>query len=262
VTAPAGAPAAAGAPTAPPAPAAPAASYPIRGMYSFNGVDVNAETAAGVNTFGTMADNYPLLDSLAGRGLKAWVNVGWYVNSSCSFTWSDDYVRSVVARIASNPAVWAYYIADEPDVTKCPNAPQQLAERTQLIHSLAPGSQTMIANWHQLSEFAHSADVFALDMYPCSVAWYGGCALHYVSDIAHEADTLGLRYYAVVQAFGDPWGFSLPSPSQLHDVFTAWRSTKMLGYLVFAWDWPSSDSSYWLTKHADVLAQLALENNR
>jgi hypothetical protein len=247
---------------APPPPPPSGPSYAVRGMYTMATPNIDAEAAVGVNAFGIAADDYTLLNSLAARGMKAWVHPGWYLNSTCSFTWSDDQVRQVVPKIAGGGAVLTYYIADEPDVTRCPNAPQQLAARSALIHSLAPGSQTMLANWHQLPDFAHAVDTFALDMYPCSVPWYGGCALHYVTDLAAQADSLGLRYYGVVQAFGDAAGFTLPSATQLHDIFNTWRATHMVGYFVFAWDWPQSDPSYWLANHPDLLSQLQVENAR
>jgi hypothetical protein len=253
------APAPAPAPSPTPVPVA-KPTYALRGVYQFGTLDLNASVAAGLDAFKVSADDYALLSTLSSKGLHAWAEPGFYVKSTCSFSWSDAQVRSVLPVIATNPAVAGYYISDEPDVTTCPSAPQQLAARTALIHSLVPGSETVIANWHQLDSFAHSADAFALDMYPCSISWYGGCALHYVSDIAHTADSLGLKYYGVVQGFGDPWGFTMPTADQLHQVFQAWRATNMKGYFVFAWDWPSSDPSYWLINHSDVLAQLKLEN--
>jgi hypothetical protein len=237
-----------------------APGYALRGVYEFGRPRLDQMVGAGLNGLKVPADDFTLLGTLASRHLKAWAEPGAYDHSTCSFSWSDAQVRSVLPVIASNPAVVAYYIADEPDVTRCPNAPRQLAARTALIHSLDPRSETVLANWHQLPEFAHAADAFALDMYPCSMAWYRGCALHYIHDITSTADSLGLKYYGVVQAFGDPWGFTMPTPAQLHQVFDAWRATSMKGYFVFAWDWPSSKPAHWLVNHPAVLGQLAVEN--
>jgi hypothetical protein len=214
---------------------------------------------AGANALGVNADARGALRVLASNGLKAIVQPGYWSNDSCSFTWSDAHVVRSVTRVARLAATRMFYIADEPDADACPNAPRLIAQRTRLLHKIAPGVPTVLANYRQLAAFRGSADVFALDTYPCSVRRYGGCAYHYITDIAAEADALSIRYFGVIQAFGDPWGFTLPTRKQLRKIFRTWRATKMEGYFVFAWDWPQQYPEYWLKRHKRLIRELAAQ---
>jgi hypothetical protein len=52
----------------------------------------------------------------------------------------------------------------------------------------------------------------------------------------------------------------LPTPAELHEEFRDWRATRMEGYVVFAWHWPSGSPSMWLANHPEFQDQLAIEN--
>lgn len=99
----------------------------------------------------------------------------------------------------------------------------------------------------------------------------------WIDRLAAEADRAGMRYWAMIQAFGDPRhrlrmeyvdasGTShtgrarLPTPAELHEEFRHWRATRMEGYVVFAWHWPSGSPSMWLANHLELEDQLAIEN--
>jgi acid phosphatase len=100
----------------------------------------------------------------------------------------------------------------------------------------------------------------------------------WIDTLAARADQLGLPYWGVVQAFGDPAGSGasytsldsagtkltgharLPTATELHEEFVHWRATHMLDYLVFAWRWPTSASSLWLANQPGLLSQLSAEN--
>jgi hypothetical protein len=74
-------------------------------------------------------------------------------------------------------------------------------------------------------------------------------------------DRLGIRYWGVIQAFGDDY-YKLPTPQELHEEFLYWRATRMQGYDVFAWQWPRDRPALWLANHPDLQAQLAKENTQ
>ena len=238
----------------------PTARYAVRGIYdrdsSKTGFD--DEAALGFNAIdsGPYRDQ---MDALGRRGLKGIVWLGPYSNESCSFTKSDGWVRSRVARIADHRAVGAYFIDDEPDADKCPGAPAQIKARAALVKSIDRRPPTLIVSYQvdQLERFAGTVDVIGLDHYPCSTRH--GCDYDVINEQAAVADRLGIRYWGVIQAFGDDW-YKLPSPHELHSQFLYWRATKMEGYLVFAWRYPRDRPDTWLANNTLLQAQLALEN--
>lgn len=240
-------------------------SYPVRGVYdrdtSPSGFD--DEKAAGFNVI----DSGPYADQLsaeAAAGVKGMIWLGGYSNTTCSFNQTDAWVTSHVSAIVGNPGVGYYFIDDEPNVASCPSAPQQMQARSDLVKSVDPAAVTFLVTYHvdQLAALKGTVDIIGLDHYPCTYAH--GCDYSVVDDEAAAADRLGIRYWGVVQAFGDDastggW-YRLPTADELHQEFVHWRATRMEGYLVYAWRQPSDDPSMWLANHPDLLAQVKIEN--
>src|SRR5215211_44400 len=220
--------------------------YPVRGVFDrdLSATGFDDEAAIGFN-FIDSSPNADQMNALAGRGLKGFIWLGGYSNTTCSFNEDDDWVRSHVAAVASSPAVGAYFIDDEPNPTTCPGAPAQMKARSDLVKSIDPGPPTFLVTYKidQFELFAHTVDVLGLDVYPCSIE--GGCDYTKIDVQAAQADHLGVRYWGVLQAFGDDW-YKLPTPDELHRQFVHWRATKMEGYLVFAWRYPDRKPSSWL----------------
>jgi hypothetical protein len=235
-------------------------AYAIRGIYdrdqSASGFD--HEAALGFNVIDS-APSPDELKALRAHGLKGFIWLGGYSNTTCRFHESDAWVRSRVQSIAGDPAVAAYFIDDEPDAALCPGAPAQIKARSQLVKSIDPGPPTFIASYQvdQFRRFAGTTDVIALDHYPCSIAH--GCDYAVIGEQAAEADRLGIRYWGVIQAQGDEW-YKVPTVDELHQQFVRWRATHMQGYLVFAWRWPRDRPSLWLQHNGGLQAQLAREN--
>ena len=230
--------------------------YPIRGIYDR---DIDPQAALGFN----FIDSGPYrdqMDVLAARGLKGFIWLGGYSNTTCTFNYTDDWVRSHVAAIAGHPAVGAYYIDDEPNAAACPGAPAQMKTRSDLVKSIDPGPPTFIVQYHvdQFKLFAGTVDLLGIDRYPCSIKY--GCDYSKIDAAAAEADRLGVRYWGVVQAHGDAW-YRVPTPEELHQEFVHWRATHMEGYLVFAWRFPDNDPSMWLANNPALQDQLAVENS-
>ena len=78
----------------PPPPPPPGPSYAVRGVYdrdlSVTGFD--DEAALGFN-FIDSSPNRDQMDALAARGLKGFLWLGGYSNTTCSFNQTDDWVR-------------------------------------------------------------------------------------------------------------------------------------------------------------------------
>jgi hypothetical protein len=234
--------------------------YLVRGIYDrdFSPTGFNDEVALGFNYI----DSGPYLGemrTLAAHHLKGLVWLGGYDNKTCRFHDSDAWVRSHVSAIAGNPGVGAYFIDDEPNAAACPTAPAQIRARSALVKSIDPGPPTLLVQYRvdELHLFAGTADVIGLDHYPCSRQH--GCNYSIIDQEAAVADKLGIRYWGVIQAHGDSY-YSVPTPQQLHEEFMHWRATRMQGYLVFAWHWPSGNSSLWLANNHSLQGQLAREN--
>jgi len=236
------------------------ARYPVRGIYDrdFSTTGFDREAALGFN----FIDSGPSrdFDLLAARGLKGFVWLGGYSNDTCSFEESDAWVISHVTAIAGNPGVGAYFIDDEPDASECPNAPAQIKARSELVKSIDPGPPTFVVVYKvsQFALFAHTTDVLGLDHYPCS--YKNGCDYSIIDEEAAEADRLGVRYWGVIQAWGEDDWYRLPTRSELHNQFVHWRATNMEGYLVFAWHYPDDLPALWLANHPGLQAQLDIEN--
>jgi hypothetical protein len=235
--------------------------YPVRGIYG-SGLTTKGRLGGLVRTGFNVIDSGPYrkeLDRIAARRVKAFVWLGGYSNESCQFRESDHWVRSHVRAISGHRAVRAYFIDDEPDAARCPEAPAQIAARSALVKRLDPEPQTFIVTYHvdQLRLFAGTVDVIGLDHYPCTLEH--GCDFTRITEQAAEADRLGIRYWGVIQAHGDDW-YKLPTPAELREQFEYWRATAMEGYLVFAWNWPEGDRSAWLANRPELRRQLSIEN--
>src|SRR3954451_9917178 len=226
-------------PTSSPSPPS-GSHYAVRGVYdkdlSPTGFDDESRIGFNFIDSGPYSDQ---MNALAARGLKGFLWLGGYSNTTCSFNYSDDWVRSHVAAVARNPGVGAYFVDDEPDAAKCPTAPAQMKARSERVKSIDPGPPTFLVSYKpdQLKLFAGKVDVLGLDNYPCSIK--NGCDYSKIDTQAAEADRLGVRYWGVVQAHGDDW-YKVPTPDELHQEFVHWRATKTEGYLVFAWRYPEN----------------------
>jgi hypothetical protein len=234
--------------------------YAVRGIYGQGHAAhwIDGPVRIGFNLIDT--GPYPdELGRLATRGVKGFVWLGGYSNTSCAFNRSDAWVRSHVAAIADSRAVGAYFIDDEPDAARCPNAPREIRARSRMVKSIDPGPPTFIVTYKiaQLQRLAGTVDVIGLDHYPCTIEH--GCDYAKIGKQAAAADRLGIRYWGVIQAHGDDW-YKLPTRDELHFQFVHWRATKMEGYLVFAWNWPREHRALWLANDPELKRQLLIEN--
>ena len=147
------------------------------------------------------------------EGMKGvyWLGNGY--NSTCSWRLSDKQITETVMAIKDNRKFSGiYYISDEPHPALCPDAPQRLAERTALIHSLDPRGKTFVVVLNSSTaptEFAQmkdSADYIGVDPYPCNVKnELTGCnytALRQRIDQALAAGIPSSRIVPVFQTFG------------------------------------------------------------
>jgi hypothetical protein len=199
--------------------------------------------------------NNTLLSQLHSNNATGWIQPNIW--TGCGFEYSQSQALSWTASAVATGGVSGFYIADEPSLSGCSSAASQLASWTATLHANFPGIPTIIATYNTtgLSDFAHSADEFALDTYPCQ---YGnGCNYSWITNLAASADQLGIKYVGVVQAFGGDGHYDLPTASQLQQIFNTWKATKELGYLVYAFSAVGMPSSTWLQNHPELLSVIA-----
>jgi phosphatidylinositol-3-phosphatase len=251
-----------------------AASGPyVRGVYGkiSSPAVLDAMAATGFNT--AMVGAYKQeLDPLVAKGLKGVVWLGaWFNSPRCAFEDDDAKVRALVSAIAGHPAILAYYLGDEPRVTECPNAPALFRQRSALVHSLDPGSQTFTVLQQfengvsrDYAPWAGTVDIIGFDIYPCNKT-RSACEFTAIDTaITAIAAAKITNYWAIVQDFQDCY-YTLPTPQELRTQFDHWSQSQMSGYLVFSWNYQSSDNSCQGTSldvHPDNLAELKYENSR
>jgi len=234
-----------------------AAAAPVRGVYGHDssydparpdttGFSVMRATGFGVVQTDAYRDG---LDALRAAGLKAMVWLGAYDSHNCRFEHDDAWVTQHVSAIAGHPAIYAYYIADEPHLGHCPHAPDQLRARTKLVHRLDRSARTftVIADWdpdlnavpYSLWAGSDAVDIWGFDVYPCKLQPHH-CDFQNIDQSRALIERLGFSPYLVLlQDFQDCY-YGLPTNDELRTQFMHWQRSSMAGYLVFSWNYTSA----------------------
>ena len=142
----------------------PFASYPI-GIYGVASTnDLAAVREAGFNLVAGPADkNY--LDAAHRLGLGVMASPG----TSAGKSFDASIARSVVTQFDSHPALWAWYLIDEPDLNRV--APTDVRNANRFLKSLPAHKPTtlVIYQGYTALDYANIADVTMIDRYP--VPW-------------------------------------------------------------------------------------------
>jgi hypothetical protein len=215
--------------------------------YGYNLVDLNPQRS--------------LIDSLP-AGQQALVWIGPYNPSTCAFDLSDAAIRATLAGLAGDPKVAGYYIDDEADDAlpvyggKCPRVAAQVAARSALVHSLAPGAFTyeVVTEPGNFAAFATATDVLGADPYPCLVGKPCDMTMipRYIDALraAHVA-----HYWGVLQAFSNiRWRF--PTAAELRAMIGQWQQSGWEGEQTFAWSYDGQS----LAQHPGLLTVLRALN--
>jgi hypothetical protein len=255
----------------PPPPASASTEF-VRGAYGKDASSLGFEVMAANGFNSVMTGPYKeLLDPLKAKGLKGVVWLGAWRNApTCSFERDDAKITAQVTAIAGHPAILAYLLGDEPHVSDCPNAPAMFKKRSELVHSLDPGSATFTVIQafengvaHDYAPWAHVVDIIGFDVYPCAKA-KTACDFGTIDASVKAIQAAGIkRYWAIVQDFQDCY-YRLPTPQELHAQFAHWARSNMSGYFVFSWNYQPTDPrcvGATLGSYPDNLAELKYENS-
>jgi hypothetical protein len=255
-----------------PPPPAPASTEFVRGAYGKDASSLGFDVMVANGFNSVMTGPYKeLLDPLKAKGIKGVVWLGAYRNApTCSFERSDVQITAQVRAIAGHPAILAYFLGDEPHVSDCPIAPAMFKKRSDLVHSLDPGSTTFTVIQasengvaHDYAPWAGVVDVIGFDVYPCARA-KTTCDFGLIDAAVNAIEAAGIkRYWAVVQDFQDCY-YRLPTSQELRGQFDHWARSNMGGYFVFSWNYQPADSrcvGATLGSHPENVAELKYENN-
>jgi hypothetical protein len=215
-----------------------------------------------------------VLDRVHAAGLKANIWLGNYRDDNdsgsppCAFITPDATLTTQINLVKDHPATFAYFIADEPHVGGCPNSPQQMADRHNLIRSLDPNTahKTVISEnrAEDYAALANTTDVLALVAYPCNLNNQPDCAgSTTIAEHLSAAHAAGVdEYWSMPQIDGDEY-YRVATPTALQTaVYDRWRQladpAKHTGALTFLWDGCSSCDG--LANHRELDDVVLAEN--
>jgi hypothetical protein len=167
--------------------------FPI-GLYSVPPSDLAQVRAAGFNVV-TGPATKAYLDSAERRGLKVLASPG----TSAGARFDANRARQIVARFDSHPALWAWYLVDEPDLNGVsPTAVRQAHRFLKNVGALKPTALVLYQGGEALN-FGNIADLTLVDRYP--IPWLPLANFPQHVRMARLALGKGKPLLAVVQAF-------------------------------------------------------------
>jgi hypothetical protein len=214
----------------------------IRGAYGRDSSESGVEVmrSVGLDTV-TAPPDVATLDRLQAEGMRAIVWLGAYdraVSDPCAFERDDGWIRRRIGAAAGHPAIAAYQITDEPDgsLGECPEVVAQVRARAELVASIdssAPTYLTISKSGYTYERWAPLVDILGLVIYPVSIRGYNP---DMIPTAIAKAEADGVRrYWAVVQDFGTPNWYVVPTPEQLQRQFDQWRGSPLEGYVIYHW---------------------------
>lgn len=228
---------------------------------------VNVENVAQVVPLGyDLFDTGPDTDELAAlpAGTQALVWLGSLDNDACAspgYTFAQ--FMAVVDRLAGDPRVYGYFIADEPHPQACPTAVADVRARADYIHSHDPTHKSFVVvldgtnqcggtygcEFDAFRPAASHVDLIGLDPYPCNVN-SPTCDYSKINDTVRRAEEHGIPASAIVpvfQAFGQactssPY-YRLPSVTELRTMLSHWAAVVPHPAFDYTYTWGHQDSS-------------------
>ncbi len=212
-----------------PAPAPATSGAPLH--YANNPAGQYAQQAAlGYNLFDT-GMSAGTIDALPSGG-KALV---WTDEGDCPPATLSTAFRNFVTANASNPRVYGYYLADEPDSTSqgCIDA---IKARADFIHAANPDQKAFVlltdypGTYAAYSPASAHVDLVGLDPYPCrwDIGTDGGCDYTMIETELARAAAAGVPQSAIVpmfQTFGDSRSgtWKPPTATELQAILAEWQ---------------------------------------
>jgi hypothetical protein len=169
-------------------------SYPI-GLYCVNDTnDFAMVRAAGFNVI-TGPARAGFLDAAQANGLKVLASVDTVPGANFDRVKAGDAVK----QFAAHPALWAWYLVDEPDLNRI--SPDDVRHAEAAVKSFSPTKPTalVLSNGHSARDYAGIADITMIDRYP--VPWLPLANFGQHVALARAALPPAKPLIAVIQAF-------------------------------------------------------------
>jgi hypothetical protein len=170
---------------------------------------------------------------------------------------------AAVDRLAGNPKVYGYFIADEPHPRACPSAVAEIRQRADYIRAHDPSHRSFIVvldgtnqcggsygcEYSALRPSESHVDLIGLDPYPCSSV--NGCVYAKIEDTVRRAEAAGIPRSAMVpvfQAFGQSCGsgsnyYRMPSVSEMQTMLARWTALAPRPAFDYTYTWGRQGSA-------------------
>jgi hypothetical protein len=170
---------------------------------------------------------------------------------------------AAVDRLAGNPKVYGYFIADEPHPRACPSAVAEIRQRADYIRAHDPSHRSFIVvldgtnqcggsygcEYSALRPSESHVDLIGLDPYPCSSV--NGCVYAKIEDTVRRAEAAGIPRSAMVpvfQAFGQSCGsgsnyYRMPSVSEMQTMLARWTALAPRPVFDYTYTWGRQGSA-------------------
>jgi hypothetical protein len=165
------------------------------GIYAVNSTnDFAAVKAAGFNLVTGPADR-AYLDAARQHGLRVLASP----NTSAGPGFDPASARQAIGQFDGHPALWAWYLIDEPDLNEI--SPDQVKQAQRFVKSLAPAKPTalVIFQGYEARDYANITDLLMVDRYP--IPWLPLANFGQHVQMARLALPPNKPLIAVIQAF-------------------------------------------------------------
>jgi hypothetical protein len=168
--------------------------YPL-GIYDVRDTnDFSIVREAGFNLITGPADG-PFLDAAKAHGLKVMAAPG----ASAGPGFQSGPARRAIQRYDAHPALWAWYLVDEPEMTGV--APEYVLAANRFLKSLGARKPTSLVLYHATAALSYvdAADILLIDRYP--IPWLPLADFPKHLRLARSAAGKNHPLIAVIQAF-------------------------------------------------------------
>jgi hypothetical protein len=226
------------------------------------GTDVSPVVALGYDLFDTGPDPETLAALPPGGRALVWL--GSLDNSDCA---APDYTfaqfAAAVGRLAGNPRVYGYFLADEPHPAICPTAVADIRARADYIRAHDPSHRSFIVvldgtnqcggtygcEFRALGPANTHVDLIGIDPYPCNVN-DRTCTYRKIDDTAHRAVANGIPaadLVPVFQVFGQDCAqshyYRQPTSAELRTMLAHWAAVLPRPAFDYTYTWGRQGSS-------------------
>ncbi len=248
---------------------------PTRNHFTVN--DARLSTSAGFNILDSGPD--PATVNSLPDGTKAMVYVGNLDNQNCDAGYTTSDFQARVDALAGNPKVYGFYISDEPHVTTCSSAANDIRYRADYVHAHAPGTKAFIVILNSSNdcgavvdcEFAAlkpsitHVDLVGVDPYPCHLT--APCDFDKINQRVGLALNAGIPQAAIVptfQAFGQGASgyYRLPTPTEFQTMLDRWDTLVPNPELDYSYTWGAQPSSPQALSNSPELQTVINAHNR